>query len=256
MRLWGPLSLLGLVIAALAFGIDQTFKWWMLSVFDIGGRAPVRVLPIFDLVLAWNRGISYGWLASHAREVQWLLTLASIAVSALLWIWAARTAKPLVAAALGLIIGGALANALDRMVHGAVKSVGGAAFPRLGDVGDQSVSRRGPDPLADAVQKSQDQNDGPPLRQADEGSNEPGQPIPADDKRFAPPDPVGPPSGNHFQECRGGLGDPFNKTELDGPGAQDGGKKEGEKRVDHLAGKVGEEASQAQDNDRAGEFAP
>jgi signal peptidase II len=120
MRFWGPLSLLGLVIAALAFGIDQTFKWWMLSVFDIGGRAPVRVLPIFDLVLAWNRGISYGWLASHAREAQWLLTLASIAVSALLWIWIARTPKPLVAAALGLIIGGALANALDRMVHGAV----------------------------------------------------------------------------------------------------------------------------------------
>ena len=39
--LWGPLSVLGLVLAALAFGIDQTFKWWMLSVFDIAGREPV-----------------------------------------------------------------------------------------------------------------------------------------------------------------------------------------------------------------------
>jgi signal peptidase II len=120
MRLWGPLSLLGLVLAALAFGIDQTFKWWMLSVFDIAGREPVRVLPIFDLVLAWNHGISYGWLSSHAKAVQWLLTIASLAVSGALWIWLACTVKPLVAAALGLIIGGALGNAIDRMVYGAV----------------------------------------------------------------------------------------------------------------------------------------
>jgi signal peptidase II len=118
--LWGPLSLLGLVLAALAFGIDQTFKWWMLAVFDIAGRGPVRVLPVFDLVLAWNRGISYGWLASHTSEAQWLLTAASVAVAAGLWVWIARVKQPLVAAALGLIIGGALANALDRMIYGAV----------------------------------------------------------------------------------------------------------------------------------------
>jgi signal peptidase II len=120
MRLWGPLSLLGLVLAALAFGLDQAFKWWMLSVFDIAEREPVRVLPVFDLVLAWNRGISYGWLSSHAEEAQWLLTFASVAVSLVLCVWLARTPKPVVAAGLGLIIGGALANALDRMIHGAV----------------------------------------------------------------------------------------------------------------------------------------
>src|SRR3954453_4970700 len=120
MPLWGPLSLLGLVLAALAFGLDQTCKWWMLFVFDIAAREPVRVLPVFDLVLAWNRGISYGWLSSHAQAAQWLLTLASVVVSAGLWLWLARTPKPLVAAALGLIIGGALGNALDRVIHGAV----------------------------------------------------------------------------------------------------------------------------------------
>jgi signal peptidase II len=120
MRFWGPLSLLGLVLAAFAFGIDQTFKWWMLSVFDIAQHAPVRLLPVLDLVLAWNRGISYGWLSSHAGAAQWLLTLLSIAASLALWAWLARTPKPLVAAALGLIIGGALANAVDRMVYGAV----------------------------------------------------------------------------------------------------------------------------------------
>jgi signal peptidase II len=120
MRLWGPLSLVGLVLAALAFGIDQTFKWWMLSVFDIADREPVEVLPVFDLVLAWNRGISYGWLSSHAATAQWLLSALSLAVSLALWLWIARTRQPVTAAALGLVIGGALANALDRMVYGAV----------------------------------------------------------------------------------------------------------------------------------------
>jgi signal peptidase II len=118
--LWGPLSLLALVLAALAFGIDQTFKWWMFAVLDIAGRGPVRVLPILDLVLAWNRGISYGWLSGHVREAQWLLIAVSLAASAALWLWAARTTRPFTAAALGLIIGGALANALDRVLYGAV----------------------------------------------------------------------------------------------------------------------------------------
>ena len=118
MRLWGPLSLLGLVIAALAFGIDQTFKWWMLTGFGIAERQPVSVLPVFDLVLAWNRGISYGWLSGGAS--QGVLITITLLVSAGLWVWLARIARPLTAAAVGLILGGALANAFDRAVYGAV----------------------------------------------------------------------------------------------------------------------------------------
>jgi signal peptidase II len=62
-RLWGRLSAFGLVFAIAAFAIDQVFKWWMLHVFDIGTRQPIALLPVFDVVLAWNRGISYGWLS-------------------------------------------------------------------------------------------------------------------------------------------------------------------------------------------------
>lgn len=118
MRLWGALSLLGLVFAALTFGLDQTFKWWMLHVVDIESRQPVALLPVFDVVLAWNEGISYGWLAGGASQT-FLITL-SLAVSLVLWIWLAKVPRPLTAAALGLIIGGALANAFDRAVYGAV----------------------------------------------------------------------------------------------------------------------------------------
>src|SRR5436190_9316819 len=59
-RLWGALSVLGLVFAALSFGVDQTFKWWMLYVIDIEMRQPIAILPVFDIILAWNHGVSSG----------------------------------------------------------------------------------------------------------------------------------------------------------------------------------------------------
>lgn len=117
MKLWGPLSALGLVLALLVFGIDQAHKWWMLSVFGIAERQPFAVTPFLDLVLAWNQGISYGLMPTQA---QWLLIAGSLVISGILVIWLGRTPRPVTAAALGLIVGGALANALDRAIHGAV----------------------------------------------------------------------------------------------------------------------------------------
>lgn len=118
MRLWGALSVLGLVFAALSFGVDQTFKWWMLHVFDIEARQPVVLLPVFDLVLAWNRGVSYGWLSGGAS--QGVLIAMALAISAGMWIWLAKVSRPVTAAGIGFILGGALANAFDRAVYGAV----------------------------------------------------------------------------------------------------------------------------------------
>lgn len=118
MRLWGPLSVLGLVFAALSFGIDQTFKWWMLHVFDIEARQPVVLLPVFDLVLAWNRGVSYGWLSGGAS--QGVLITMALAISAAMWIWLGKVSRPITAVGIGFILGGALANAFDRAIYGAV----------------------------------------------------------------------------------------------------------------------------------------
>ena len=117
-RLWGRLSALGLIFAAASFAIDQAFKWWMLHVFDIEARQPIALLPVFDIVLAWNRGISYGWLSGGAS--QGVLIAMALLVSVGLWVWLAGIARPLTAAAIGLILGGALANAFDRAVYGAV----------------------------------------------------------------------------------------------------------------------------------------
>jgi signal peptidase II len=120
LRLWGSLSSLGLSLAVLSFAADQLFKWWMLRILEITEGQPIEITPFFSLVLAWNQGVSYGWLAKGGEIGRIGLTVISLLASAALWIWLARTPSPLVGAGLGLIIGGALGNALDRVAHGAV----------------------------------------------------------------------------------------------------------------------------------------
>jgi signal peptidase II len=120
LRVVGRLSSLGLAIAVVVFAIDQLHKWWMLGPFDIATRQPVTVAPFLDLVLAWNHGISYGWFAQESDAGRWALIGLSLVVSLGLWLWLAQAHRAIAAAALGLVIGGALGNMMDRVVHGAV----------------------------------------------------------------------------------------------------------------------------------------
>lgn len=118
--LWGPVTAFGLATAAVACILDQALKVWLLRVFDLGSRGRISVAPFTDLVLTWNTGISYGWFQQEGPFGQWaLLALKAVAV-ALLWIWLARAGSRLSALALGLIIGGAIGNAIDRLAYGAV----------------------------------------------------------------------------------------------------------------------------------------
>lgn len=116
-RLWSPLAPLVLGVAGLVFAIDQLHKWWMLNVYDIIAKSPVRVTSFFDLVMVWNKGVSYGLFTTHTQE--WLIAL-SLAISAVLWVWACGSHRAFSAMAIALVIGGALANALDRALRGAV----------------------------------------------------------------------------------------------------------------------------------------
>jgi signal peptidase II len=116
----GPLTRLGFVAALLAVALDQAAKLWLLFVYDLAAKGPLRLAPFLDLVLTWNTGISYGWFQQDGPFGQWaLLALKAIAV-ALLWIWLARAGSRLTAVSLGLIIGGAIGNAIDRVAYGAV----------------------------------------------------------------------------------------------------------------------------------------
>jgi signal peptidase II len=111
---------LGVTVALVAAAADQAAKLAVLHLLDIASRQPIAVTPFLDLVLVWNRGISYGLLQQEGPLGQWALLAVKVAAVALLWIWLARSTSRLTAAALGLIIGGALGNAVDRLAYGAV----------------------------------------------------------------------------------------------------------------------------------------
>lgn len=110
----------GILSALVTLVLDQASKLWLLNVFDLAHRGAVRVTPFFDLVLAWNIGISFGWLQNDSQAAQLaLMAVKGIAVVALA-IWMARSHTHLATIALGLIIGGAIGNGIDRLAYGAV----------------------------------------------------------------------------------------------------------------------------------------
>ncbi|MEZ2142501.1 signal peptidase II [Bradyrhizobium sp. DN5] len=110
----------GITSALVTLVLDQASKLWLLNVFDLAHRDVVRVTPFFDLVLAWNIGISFGWLQNDGQAAQLaLMAVKAIAVVALA-IWMARSHTLLATIALGLIIGGAIGNGIDRLAYGAV----------------------------------------------------------------------------------------------------------------------------------------
>jgi signal peptidase II len=110
----------GLIAAVVALVLDQVSKLWLLFVFDIGHRGAVKVTPFFDLVLAWNPGISFGWLQNDSQLAQIALLVVKAVAVIVLAIWMARSRTVLATVALGLIIGGAIGNAIDRLAYGAV----------------------------------------------------------------------------------------------------------------------------------------
>jgi signal peptidase II len=111
----------GIIAALVAVAIDQATKLWLLRVFDIAAHhGKVTVTPFFDLVLVWNTGISYGWFQDEGAAGQAVLLAIKAVAVVVLAIWMARSQSRLATIALGLIIGGAVGNAIDRLAYGAV----------------------------------------------------------------------------------------------------------------------------------------
>ena len=110
----------GVIAAVAALALDQASKLWLLFVFDIGRHGAVKVTPFFDLVLAWNVGISFGWFQSENQFAQIALIGIKAVAVIVLGVWMARSRTLLATLALGLIIGGAIGNGIDRFLHGAV----------------------------------------------------------------------------------------------------------------------------------------
>ena len=130
--LYGPYSQLGYTIMVLTLAFDQAHKWWMLLIYRIQEKSRVVVTPFLDLVFVKNKGVSYGLLLQDSEQGQWLLAGFAVLAALAMAIWLARgVTDKLVAVSLGLIMGGALGNAIDRLLIGGVADFFSAARLRL-----------------------------------------------------------------------------------------------------------------------------
>jgi signal peptidase II len=109
----------GLLIASGVLILDQLTKWWiLLSVMN--PPQLIEIMPMFNLVLTWNRGVSFGLFAMGTDLGPWILSIVALVIVGVLLFWLRKAEGKLVPAAIGLIVGGAIGNVIDRMVHGAV----------------------------------------------------------------------------------------------------------------------------------------
>jgi len=110
---------LGLVTIAGVVVLDQITKWWVIEVV----MQPPRVIPVtffLNLVMGWNKGVSFGLLNQDSPYNAWVLSALALAITVGLLIWLARVRRRGLALAIGLVVGGALGNVIDRLRFGAV----------------------------------------------------------------------------------------------------------------------------------------
>jgi signal peptidase II len=111
---------------------DQVSKWAMIKI--IGARADhiIHVLPVFDLVLWWNNGTSFSMFRTNSAWGPYVFSLTALAIVGGLVLWLSRITSPILAAALGAVIGGAIGNVVDRWRFGAVADF---LYWHIGDYG-------------------------------------------------------------------------------------------------------------------------
>jgi signal peptidase II len=112
---WGALSAFGLCVGAAACLVDQAVKCWLWYGFGLTRHVSEPVAPFVNLTLTWNTGISYGLFPQVGPLGAWGLLAFKVVAVAFLWLWLARATSRMTALALGLIIGGAIGNAIDRL---------------------------------------------------------------------------------------------------------------------------------------------
>ena len=123
--------------------LDQLTKWWV--VFEV--MNPPRTIPVspfFNLVMGWNKGVSFGMFDSDSEMNKWLLVALALVVVVVLLMWMRKAESRRIAVALGMIVGGAIGNVIDRVHFGAVADfldfyVGGYHWPAF-NVADTGIT--------------------------------------------------------------------------------------------------------------------
>lgn len=115
-----PAGRLAFGLAAAVLVVDQAVKAWILEGLDLPLRLSVDLIGPLRLTMVWNEGVSFGFLQARHDLARWGLTAFALVVALALAAWARRADRRLLGVALGLIIGGAVGNAIDRARFGAV----------------------------------------------------------------------------------------------------------------------------------------
>ncbi|WP_321394392.1 signal peptidase II [Emcibacter sp.] len=110
----------GLILAALVFLVDRLSKWWFMDVYELAKKGVVEILPIFNVVMVWNRGVSFSLFSAETETGRWILVIMTCVIVAVLAFWLRSVQARLTMVAIGLVIGGAIGNIYDRIVFGAV----------------------------------------------------------------------------------------------------------------------------------------
>ena len=144
----------GLGIALAILAIDQVSKWWIVERVMNPPRV-IPVTPFFNLVMGWNRGVSFGLFNWDSAATAWFFSALALVIVAVLLVWMAKDDRASCAAALGLVIGGALGNVIDRVRFGAVADfldfhAFGAHWPAF-NAADAAISLGAVALLADAL---------------------------------------------------------------------------------------------------------
>jgi len=114
------LTFLGLAAAVVVLVVDQVSKWWVLNILHLPEIRQIVLLPVLNLTMVWNPGVTFGLLHAVGQWSALLLAAVALAVVVGLGLWLRRAESILVAVALGAIMGGAVSNIIDRLRHGAV----------------------------------------------------------------------------------------------------------------------------------------
>jgi len=152
-RLQGPTAY---AIALAVILADQLIKLWILYGLDLPRLGSVHVFGPFNLTMVWNQGVSFGLFRGEADWVRWALAAFSLVVAIVLGVWARRVDRPLLGLAIGLVMGGAIGNLIDRVRLGAVADFidfqsllfpggfefiwGRSIFPWVFNVADSAIS--------------------------------------------------------------------------------------------------------------------
>jgi signal peptidase II len=110
---------LGLAVAAIVMVLDQISKWWIITAVMQPPRV-IEVTSFFNLVMAWNRGVSFSLFTHDAEFMPYVLVAVALGIVVFLLSWLRRADRAFLAFAIGVVIGGALGNVIDRLRFGAV----------------------------------------------------------------------------------------------------------------------------------------